>query len=300
LQIHIPAPHRLPIPARARYKDISEQAPEQAHVKTATSLRPSFWRREHHLDRMTLRELVVAYFQYPAIIAYLALALAAAAAFAWRPAPLLPTLAAIAAASLAYPLFWYLIHRHVLHSRWMWRHKWAAPTWKRIHYDHHQDPNHLEVLFGALHTTLPTIALGVFPMGYAIGALWSGTWSAGQEGAGIGSGMAALAAGLLTTCVYEFVHCIQHLAYKPKSPLLADMKRRHMAHHFHDENGNYGITTFFWDKVFRTYYDRPERPEKSATVFNLGYTEEVAETYPWVADLSGGVATGHPRQRDRG
>jgi hypothetical protein len=30
----------------------------------------------------------------------------------------------------------------------------------------------------------------------------------------------------------------------------------------------------------------------------FGYTEEVAQTYPWVAELSGGVATGHPRQRD--
>ena len=77
------------------------------------------------------------------------------------------------------------------------------------------------------------------------------------------------------------------------------MKKRHMAHHFHDESGNYGITTFFWDKVFGTYYDRSERPEKSATVFNLGYDEEVAREYPWVAELSGGVATGHPRQRDR-
>jgi hypothetical protein len=36
---------------------------------------------------------------------------------------------------------------------------------------------------------------------------------------------------------------------------------------------------------------------KSPTVFNLGYTPEVAEHYPWVARLSGGVATGHPRQR---
>ncbi len=62
--------------------------------------------------------------------------------------------------------------------------------------------------------------------------------------------------------------------------MLADMKRRHMAHHFHDESGNFGITTFFWDKVFGTYYDRPERPVKSATVFNLGYTEEVAEEFP--------------------
>jgi hypothetical protein len=32
-------------------------------------------------------------------------------------------------------------------------------------------------------------------------------------------------------------------------------------------------------------------------VFNLGYTPQVAERYPWVARLSGGVATGHPSQR---
>jgi hypothetical protein len=56
-------------------------------VRLANSLRPSFWRREHHLDRMTLKELVVAYFQYPAIIAYLLLAAAAIGVFAWRPAP---------------------------------------------------------------------------------------------------------------------------------------------------------------------------------------------------------------------
>ena len=265
-------------------------------AQTLRTLRPSFWRREHHLDRMSFRELVVAYFQYPAIIAYLALSVAALAFYAWRPAPLVPTLAAIAAATLAYPLFWYLIHRHILHSRWMWRHRALAGTWKRIHYDHHQDPNHLEVLFGALHTTLPTIALGVIPIGWAIGAAWSGD-PAGA--AAMGAAAIAFATGLLTTCFYEFVHCIQHLAYKPKSKRLAEMKKRHMAHHFHDENGNYGITTFFWDKAFGTWYDRPERPEKSPTVFNLGYDEEVAREYPWVKELSGGVATGHPRQRER-
>ena len=104
--------------------------------------------------------------------------------------PLVPTLATIFAASLVYPFFWYLIHRYVLHSRWMFKVPLLAATWKRIHYDHHQDPNHLEVLFGALHTTLPTIALGVFPLGYAIG--------------GLGGGMIALATGLLTTCLYEY------------------------------------------------------------------------------------------------
>ncbi len=255
-------------------------------MKAAQTLRPSFWRREHHLDKMSFRELVVAYFQYPAIIAYLVLAAVAIGVYAWRPAPLAATLASIAAASLVYPLFWYLLHRYVLHGRWMFKVPLLASTWKRIHYDHHQDPNHLEVLFGALHTTLPTVAIGVFPLGYVIG--------------GFGGGMIALATGLITTAIYEFVHCIQHLAYKPRNRLLQEMKKRHLAHHFHDEDGNYGITTFFWDKVFGTYYDRSERPEKSPTVFNLGYDEKAAERWPWVARLSGGVATGHPRQRLKG
>jgi sterol desaturase/sphingolipid hydroxylase (fatty acid hydroxylase superfamily) len=244
------------------------------------------WKRSHYLDRMTLKELWVAYFQYPAIIAYIALAFVSVGVWFAYPASATQTLAAVGMTSLAYPLAWYTLHRWVLHSKWMFKVPPLASTWKRIHYDHHQDPNHLEVLFGALPTTLPTIALVLIPIGYAVG--------------GVGGGAAAFATGLLMTCLYEFVHCIQHLAYKPKNKRLAEMKRRHMAHHFHDENGNYGITTFLWDRVFQTWYDRPERPAKSPTVFNLGYTEEVAKEFPFVAELSGGVATGHPRQRDRG
>ncbi|MEA3052765.1 MAG: hypothetical protein QOG72_1668 [Sphingomonadales bacterium] len=265
-------------------------------VKPASTIRPSFWRREHHLDKMTLRELVAAYFQYPAIIAYLALSAAAIGLYAARPAPLAPTLVAVAAASLIYPLVWYLLHRWVLHSKWMWKSRLLSPTWKRIHYDHHQDPNHLEVLFGALHTTLPTIALGVLPVGWAIGALMAPA----TPGAPLGAALAAFATGLVTTCFYEFVHCIQHLAYKPKRKWLVEMKRRHMAHHFHDETGNFGITSFLWDRLFGTFYDKAsDRPAKSPTVFNLGYTPEVAEKYPHVARLSGGVATDHPRERVR-
>ena len=259
--------------------------PRYDRVKLAQSTRPGFWKRSHHLDKMTLRELVIAYVQYPAIIAYFALSVAALGLFALKPAPLLPTLVAAVAAAVAYPLVWYVLHRWVLHSRWMFKVPLLASTWKRIHYDHHQDPNHLEVLFGALHTTLPAIAIASAPLGYLIG--------------GFGGACIAFATGLLTTCFYEFCHCIQHLAYKPKSRWLAEMKKRHMAHHFHDETGNFGITTFFWDKLFGTYYDRTERPAKSPTVFNLGYTPEVAEKWPHVAQLSGGVATGHPRERVR-
>lgn len=254
-------------------------------VKVASQDRAPFWRKSHHLDRMTLKELVVAYFQYYAIQAYLVLAAIAAGLSIWRPATLLQTALSVAAAILLYPAVWYALHRWVLHSRWMWKSPLTAATWKRIHYDHHQDPNHLEVLFGALHTTLPTIALASMPAGWLIG--------------GFGGAMAALATGLLTTCVYEFCHCIQHLSYKPKNKWLLNMKQRHMEHHFHDETGNFGITNFLWDKLGGTYYERVSSRAKSPTVFNLGYTDEVAKHYPYVARLSGGVAAGHPRQRDR-
>jgi hypothetical protein len=122
--------------------------------------RPGIWNRAHHLDRMTLRDLVVAYFQYYAIQAYLLLTAVSIGVAIWSPTSLVAGMTAAVFAVFAYPLVWYLLHRYVLHSKWMWKSPLTARTWKRIHYDHHQDPNHLEVLFGALYTTLPAIAVG--------------------------------------------------------------------------------------------------------------------------------------------
>ena len=252
----------------------------------SSTLTAGFWSRSHHLDRMTLRELIVAYAQYPAIILYLGLAAVAAGVWIMMPAPLTRTALAIAAAVILFPLAWYLLHRWVLHSRWMWRYSWLAATWKRIHYDHHQDPNHLEVLFGSPLNVVPTVAITTLPVGYAIG--------------GVGGAAAAFATGMVTTCVNEFFHCIQHLAYKPQNRWAAAIKRRHMAHHFHDESGNFGITNFVWDRLFGTLYEGVSARAKSATVFNLGYTADVAERYPHVARLSGGVVDSHPRRRVRG
>ena len=64
------------------------------------------------------------------------------------------------------------------------------------------------------------------------------------------------------------------------------MKKRYLAHHFHSERGNFGITNFMWDRLFGTYYPDPKTFPESATTFNLGYTGEEAERYPWVAVLS--------------
>lgn len=224
-----------------------------------------FWKRSHYLDRMTLRELTVAYFQHYTIVAYLAITAVSVGVFAFHPAGLIPTLGSIVVALLVYPLVWHLLHQYVLHSRWMWKWKMLSPTWKRIHYDHHQDPNNLNVLFGALHTTVPTVALATIPVGWLIG--------------GIGGAAAAFATGILTTCYYEFMHCIQHLAFKPRWKWVQFMKQRHNEHHYFDEDGNFGITNYFWDRVLGTFYEKKDRPHRSPTVFNLGYTEEVAVKY---------------------
>jgi sterol desaturase/sphingolipid hydroxylase (fatty acid hydroxylase superfamily) len=251
-------------------------------VKTAQILRPTFWNRAHYLDRMTLRELVVAYFQHYTIIAYLALAAASVVVFALNPATLAQTAASIALATIAWPMVWYALHRWVLHGSWMYKMPFFAATWKRIHYDHHQDPNHLEVLFGALRHTLPTVFLASAIPGYLIG--------------GVGGASAAFATGLVVTCYNEFIHCIQHLAFKPRNAIIANMKSRHLMHHFHDEDGNFGIANLLWDRILGTLYDRKDRKERSATVFNLGYDEGQAARYPWVAKLSGGTASSGPRR----
>ena len=266
-----------------------EASPGQASgpAPCPNDAKQSFWKRSHYLDRMTLGQLVSAYFQHYTIIAYISSAVAGAVICALYPPSPLRIAGSILAVMVVFPLVWHLLHQFVLHGQWMYKIKPLASTWKRIHYDHHQDPNHLEVLFGALHTTMPTIFVVSFPVGYLIG--------------GLGGGAIAFSAGILTICYYEFMHCIEHLAFKPRWKWVQYMKQRHAEHHYADEDGNYGITNFLWDHILGTYYEKKDRPGRSPTVFNLGYTEEVALKYPWVKEYSGGIiATGHPVRRALG
>ena len=57
-----------------------------------------FWKRSHFLDRMTLGELVSAYFQHYTIVAYLAVAVACVVGFAFFPASPWQTVLSIGAA----------------------------------------------------------------------------------------------------------------------------------------------------------------------------------------------------------
>ena len=187
---------------------------------------------------MTFDDLVKAYVTYPAIQIYAVILIAALIGGAFATTSLLMSAAAFAVGAILFPIAWYVTHRFILHGSWMYKTPWLAGLWKRVHYDHHRFPNDLSVLFGGLHTTLPTILLVAGPIGWLV---------AGPAGACF-----SIAGTVVMTMYTEFLHAGEHLAFEPKSKFWADIKRRHLAHHFHNEHGNYGIAEFFWDRMFGT------------------------------------------------
>ena len=230
--------------------------------------------RANDLGRMTLGELVVAYATYPSVLLYAVLAIACAAGAVMLGAGQSPwrVLAALVATLVLFPFVEYVVHRFILHNRLLYKSPLTADVWKRIHYDHHQDPNRLNVLFGSPSNTLLAVFAPSLPIGYAIGG-----WSAA---------LAASSLALVLFAFYEFCHCVQHLNYTPKSAWLRRIKKHHMAHHFHNETGNFGITSNIVDRMVGTLYlDRQTRP-RSAHVYDLGYDEAEARRYPWVAARS--------------
>ena len=116
-------------------------------------LRSALWDgRKHYLDRMTVPDLVRAYFAFPAIQGYLGLGVLSTVAAIYYWPGFLAALAAVVVTIFIYGLVWYVLHRFVLHGRYLYKSPLTASVWKRIHFDHHGDPNAVSYT----HLTLPT------------------------------------------------------------------------------------------------------------------------------------------------
>jgi len=244
------------------------------------------WKAEEYLlNRMTFDDLVRAYVTYPGIQVYAGMVAVCLIIVAATFNAVVPTLLALVAGALVFPISWYVTHRFILHGSWMYKTPHLAGFWKRVHYDHHRFPNDLSVLFGGLHTTVPPIMLIAGPIGWFIG--------------GVPGAAAAIAGMVIMTMYTEFLHAGEHLAFEPKSKFWKDIKRRHLAHHFHDETGNFGIAEFFWDRAFGTFYAETSERPRSPHARNLGYTAETAEKYPWVKALTDEEASEKDGVRER-
>ncbi|WP_423959827.1 sterol desaturase family protein [Bradyrhizobium sp.] len=122
----------------------------------------------------------------------------------------------------------YLVHRFAFHH--------LSSLGRRLHQLHHDHPSDPDAERSSLSTPL---------LAFPFGCLLIGTMGV-QDGS-------ALFAGLLSVYLaFIFIHYAVHRwTIEPGSWLYAT-KMRHLTHH-RIENCNYGVTTIFWDVVFRTH-----------------------------------------------
>ena len=132
----------------------------------------------------------------------------------------------------------YAVHRFVLHR---------VSSAARLHDVHHANPV-------ALVGTPSWLSLAAFAL-VAFVPLWA---SGGLE---IATGVVA---GLMLGYMwYMVVHHAVHRWPLDRGSLLYRAKLRHAVHHHHRErDGNFGVTTGFWDRLFATAIERA--PGRSA------------------------------------
>ena len=136
-------------------------------------------------------------------------------------------LAACAVGIAGWTLVEYCIHRFVFHR---------VPVFARMHHMHHAAPS---ALIGApLWSSLSAFGVSAFV------PLW---WQAGFN---IASGVTiGLMLGYLW---YVLVHTAIHRWRLDRGSLLYEAKLRHVRHHHAGQEGNFGVTTSLWDRLFGT------------------------------------------------
>ncbi|SFS43615.1 sterol desaturase family protein [Marininema halotolerans] len=144
---------------------------------------------------------------------------------------------------IGYAMSEYLIHRFLFHLKPP-KNPHFLKLLKRLHYDHHVDPNDLKLLFLPVWYSIPLIAFtsaivygitrdGIVTVAYSVGVI-----------------------GYLL--YYEWKHYIAHRPIKPWFPWGRYMKKMHLWHHFKNEKFWYGVTNPLMDKAMGTYPSEKE------------------------------------------
>jgi sterol desaturase/sphingolipid hydroxylase (fatty acid hydroxylase superfamily) len=131
-------------------------------------------------------------------------------------------------------LFEYFFHRFIFH----FEPEGAFQTRLQfvMHGVHHQYPQDKDRLVMPITVSIPLafllLALFHLLMGTSAWGFFSG-----------------FLVGYLT---YDMMHYAIHHAKGFDSPLLSKIRRHHLAHHFRDTRRGFGVSSPFWDAVFRT------------------------------------------------
>jgi sterol desaturase/sphingolipid hydroxylase (fatty acid hydroxylase superfamily) len=126
----------------------------------------------------------------------------------------------------AWTLLEYAVHRFVFHR---------FPLGRRLHQLHHDHPSDPDAERSSLTTPLLALPIGWLLIGVA----------------GVGDGSAIFAGLLLGYLAFIAIHHAVHRSPIEPNSWLYPARMRHLTHH-RLENCNYGVTTGFWDVVFRS------------------------------------------------
>jgi sterol desaturase/sphingolipid hydroxylase (fatty acid hydroxylase superfamily) len=211
------------------------------------------------------------FFRIPEIIGYFGLAVLFGIITAVTAESAGAALWPMATMVILYPAAEYLLHRYLLHGNYLAKSALTSPLWYRIHYRHHSKPSDQSVILAAPYTIVGAIAI----IAALLGMLF-GSWTAFTAG---------LAVGGVLIVAYEYAHSVCHSAFPTENRYLKAIRTNHILHHFHAEGGNYGITNNLSDVLFGTRYDERSLPQRSPTVRNLGYDDEMRRAFPWVARI---------------
>ena len=142
---------------------------------------------------------------------------------------------------LFWPLVEYLLHRVVFH----FSPKNPSERMKRVlflmHGVHHAQPREKSRLVMPPVVSIPLAAIfyGLF-MGLVGGLLKLPNYVDG-----------IFAGFMLGYVIYDMTHyALHHFSFKGE--YFVKLRRHHMAHHFKTHNQRFGVSTWFWDDVFRT------------------------------------------------
>ena len=163
-----------------------------------------------------------------------------------------PHLALILLGALLFYLSEYGMHRFAFHAPplpWPWLRKLQH----RLHYDHHVEPNRLDLLFLPIWFLVPNLAVATALVALVFGMEPS---------------LSALFGMMLAILHYEWVHYVAHIPYQPKTRFGRWLKQYHLRHHFISEKHWFGVSNPTLDHVFGTFRE-PGDVQKSDTTRKL-------------------------------
>ncbi len=164
---------------------------------------------------------------------------------------------------LAGALFFYLTeygtHRFLFHAPPS-RLAFIQHLQHRLHYDHHVEPQRLDLLVLPLWYVAPNFILVALV-----------AWTMFGDSNIV---ISLLLGAILALLHYEWVHYIAHIPYRPHTAFGRWMKKYHLWHHFKNEHFWFGVSNPAMDFVYRTYRS-PDRVLRSTTARVLHPEEQL-------------------------